>query len=1011
MLRIILLLFGYTACFCSRGAAQTISYSRMTSENGLPSDKVYGMITDRLGYLWICTNKGIVKYNGYTYKLFDVSNGLVSDDVWEMLEDGRGRIWLASFADKIGYIYNDQYYTANFDSGTSSVFPTDLKNYGGGVVFATPSYKPGEKHVKLCITYNDSVHCAEIDKTSFLNSRLPSDISFFGSIGSWDELGQYYYYIYGTYIHKVKFSRKNGAASVQYLHRVPLQDTSMRMYANASTFLLGDKLVTTFGTSSLATTDINTGKIKWYSIDSFGKRKMKYVHIEKQHRSGNAIHFVCNDKVLKCVFQNDTFTCTETFSIDSILTADVKPENITTIHGVGGWRLFGTTTSGAWKLTDDKIAVKSIQRDVSGYDFVGTYGDSLLFWYNRSKNIFAISDTSFKLRCFPFSEQMEIRKVLHYSHDTFLLFGSVIYGFCKSSGAIFFSNKLVGGVFDCVAEENGRIKVATRAGYGELPISANSVIRIIDGNRFNGCLRDSINKLTYIFNRVKLFAEDSSGKIVVLKNGDKLCGTSVGEVLNIAVDPIFGNVFILARDRVFLYDPIRQTCMSIFNNVVFRDVSGFFIFRGLLCITQKYGLLFSKISGRGKVGKPALSISPYKYKNSQGVFGAKEHIYIVQGHRVFSVIIPSDEVLKQLSADEEPFRLIIGYNDTSISFSRGDTVLLNQENGRFLLDVIRHNSIGTLKFYAGFGASFNMAELNSNEITVPRDFRPGDYYVLYVQACDGIWRSEIIEVPIYIRPYWYQTKFGRSVIIFILLVFVAVILSIVVALTKRMVLRRNERRQAQTELELKSIYAQINPHFIFNTLNSALLLISKNRMDEAYTHVSKFSKLLRSYLRSSRNKFVTINDEAANLRNYIELQQARFKNRFVYEVIVDKLIEERNLSIPSLLIQPFVENAINHGLLPLQDVGRLLISFYFDPDANVVTCQIDDNGIGRDQSKMDRVGREEVKESYGDLIINDLVKAFNKYEKMNVHVSYYDKKSPETGTVVTIKIKNPHYES
>lgn len=1010
-LRYTLLLILFTASFCERVAAQSISYSRMTSENGLPSDRVYGMITDRLGYLWICTDKGIVKYNGYTYKQFDVSNGLVSDDVWEMLEDGKGRIWLASFADNMGYIYNDQYHTAKFDTGIVSVFPIDIKNYGAGVVFATPSYKPGEKHVKLCFTENDTIHCAEIDKAAFMNSSLPSDISFYGSIGNWDELGRFFYYIYGKYIHKVRLIKKNGAAAIEYLKRIPLQDTSMRMYANATTSLLGNKLVTNFGTNKVATTNVINGKIRFLWIDSTGKRSVKYFHIEKKPESGNLANVVCQDKILTCSFANDTINHIETISIDSILAADVRPENITTIHRIGGWELFGTTTSGAWKLTDDKLNVKVLNKDIAGFDVVGSYNDSLLFLYNKSKNVFAVSDTSLKLRFFPYSSNLDVRKVIHLSHDTFLLLGSSVYNFCAKSGAIIRSNNMVGGVYDGLVDENGRVRAATRAGYGELPTNTNKSISVIDGNRFNGCVRDAVNQLTYVYNRVKIFAEDSLGQIVVLKNGEKLCGESVGEVLNMAVDPDYGNVFLLARDRVFLFDPIHKTCTTIFDNVVFKDVSGFFVYRGVLCVAQKYGILFSKVIGRGKLGQPAISISPYKYKACLSVFGAKGSIFFVQPHQISSIKLPSDLELKELSEVDEPVRLVIGYSDTTILFKAGDTLMLDQSNGRIALDIIRQNGIGRLKFYAGFGSAYGIEELNFNEITVPGKFHPGRVYKLFVQASDGIWRSRLIEIPIYIKPYWYQTAIGKYILAIMALAVVLLILFVVVALTRRMVLRRNERRQAQTELELKSIYAQINPHFIFNTLNSALLLISKNRMDEAYSHVSKFSKLLRSYLRSSRNKFITVNEEASNLRNYIELQQARFRNKFVYDVIVEPVAEKQNISIPSLLIQPFVENAINHGLLPLSDVGKLIVSFLFDVDSNTVTCTIDDNGIGREQSKIDKVGREEVKESYGDLIINDLVKAFNKYEKMNVHVSYYDKKEPGSGTVVTIKIKNPHHES
>ena len=136
----------------------------------------------------------------------------------------------------------------------------------------------------------------------------------------------------------------------------------------------------------------------------------------------------------------------------------------------------------------------------------------------------------------------------------------------------------------------------------------------------------------------------------------------------------------------------------------------------------------------------------------------------------------------------------------------------------------------------------------------------------------------------------------------------------IIFITRMVVARGNEKKRALTELELKAIYSQINPHFIFNTLNAAQFFINKKRFDDAYTHVSKFSQLLRAYLKSSQDRYITLEDEIQMLKNYIELQQIRFEEKFDYKLDVENKIPVNSIKIPSLLLQPLVENAINHGL-------------------------------------------------------------------------------------------------
>ena len=142
------------------------------------------------------------------------------------------------------------------------------------------------------------------------------------------------------------------------------------------------------------------------------------------------------------------------------------------------------------------------------------------------------------------------------------------------------------------------------------------------------------------------------------------------------------------------------------------------------------------------------------------------------------------------------------------------------------------------------------------------------------------------------------------------------------------------------------------------------------------------------------------------MQNYIELQQSRFQERFDYDIIKDKTLPI-GIQIPSLLLQPFVENAINHGLLPQKKHGQLQIEFRPGATENEIICIIEDNGIGRKKSKyiQDSIVTDIKEESYGTELIDNLVTIFNKFENTRIHINYTDKEEPGTGTKVELRIK------
>jgi tetratricopeptide (TPR) repeat protein len=155
-----------------------------------------------------------------------------------------------------------------------------------------------------------------------------------------------------------------------------------------------------------------------------------------------------------------------------------------------------------------------------------------------------------------------------------------------------------------------------------------------------------------------------------------------------------------------------------------------------------------------------------------------------------------------------------------------------------------------------------------------------------------------------------------------------------------------EQEKKQVEIEYRLLRSQMNPHFIFNALNSIHQYIQQNQNENASNMLLKFSKLIRSILQQSTKDFVALNEEILQLKNYIEIEQLRFNSKFTYQINIDEKVQFETISIPSLMLQPFIENAIIHGLQGLNDkAGELIINVIY-LEENSIKVEIIDNGIG-----------------------------------------------------------------
>lgn len=247
----------------------------------------------------------------------------------------------------------------------------------------------------------------------------------------------------------------------------------------------------------------------------------------------------------------------------------------------------------------------------------------------------------------------------------------------------------------------------------------------------------------------------------------------------------------------------------------------------------------------------------------------------------------------------------------------------------------------------GYEKDWQRADYSNNKVTY-NALAPGTYSFI-VQSVNGSIKSEPITYSFTIDAPYHQKWW------FYLLIFLVsgLLMTIFFFYRIRKIRKKNkarlEKQKVQTDLlefELKALRSQMNPHFIFNSLNSIQDLILKEETDASYDYIVLFADLVRSTLSHSNKDFIEIEKEIEFIEVYLSLEQLRFKEDFEYSINVNEISD---IKLPTLLIQPFIENALVHGLIHKEGLKRLSIQFALNDGE--LSCSIRDNGIGRTKAK------------------------------------------------------------
>jgi hypothetical protein len=274
-------------------------------------------------------------------------------------------------------------------------------------------------------------------------------------------------------------------------------------------------------------------------------------------------------------------------------------------------------------------------------------------------------------------------------------------------------------------------------------------------------------------------------------------------------------------------------------------------------------------------------------------------------------------------------------------------VLPYKESGiRLEFAGISYRSVGNITYrYRLNGLDSNWKEIKDNYLEYPT--LPSGKYKFQLQAINkfGI-RSRLLSLPFLVETPFWGTLWFFSLILVVFVFLVWLVVSLRIRTIQR---RQNEKElltQRMSELEQKALRAQMNPHFIFNCLNSIQQYIFDQDIFAANKYITGFARLIRATLNNSTVAFIPLTDEIDFLSAYLSLEKLRFKEKMDYSIRTDASIDTNAFSIPPMLVQPFVENSMRHGLRHKTD-GKGYIHVNIEQTAEELTITIEDNGIGR----------------------------------------------------------------
>jgi ligand-binding sensor domain-containing protein len=568
-------------------------------------------------------------------------------------------------------------------------------------------------------------------------------------------------------------------------------------------------------------------------------------------------------------------------------------------------------------------------------------------------------------------------------------------GFYNNSKKKFYRYKKKDGLasdrVNAICSDNkGKVWAGTaNAGISCLSFSDKdtSSITISTINVSNGLSSNSINSLLYHNN--KLYIGTSGSGINVMTPNGKIISWKMKQGLssNIIYSLIFDNYGNLWTGSEKGIDKIILQNDSILQVIHFGKAEGFIGIENTMnssCLDSTGNIWFGTINGANRYNP-----------NFDHASASSPQIHLTSVNLFFDKIEETEYGKNCSSFEELSGNLVLPYYKNHLSF---DFIGINYRNPQ----AIRYEwrLLGNDKEWS--------PELRRREATYS-NLPPGKYTFI-VKACNenGVWSSKAASFTFTITaPFWTSVWF----IFLIIIIVITIVWSIIFTRIRRLKAKNKDEQQrlemgkSILELQQATSRLQMNPHFIFNSLNSIQGYIANNNTTEAKWYLSKFAKLMRLILDNAKEEFIPLSDDIYILENYLVLEKMRMNDKFDYAIVCDEKIETEAIEIPPMIIQPFVENAILHGLKHKE--GRGLLEIKFSLKESLLICEVTDNGIGRNAAAELKNKSAAGHKSSAINITEERLKRFGKVSHQEASISILDLKDLKDkgcGTKVIINI-------
>lgn len=1007
--------------------AQPVSFSHLTTTNGLSDNKVRCATTDKNGFLWIGTVNGLNRYDGYTvttyYQLHEPQ--LSSNDITGIFCDSKNRIW-ASSSHGVTMIdeqrkFHKVIFSDSVQANYSCAIIIETKTQGIIMYTSRGHYRLIEETGKwqlldwstkeqLKIKWQDN---APFDKEQYIQTgRDKLIILDYASQKRIFEFDLPYLIsacrINNDEIIAAVFKGKLVRISIsqkKIIKEYPLTRMEKGKIINTNIFKVrqaaNGHIIVSTGLGGLVILDPVTEKLTRYTHDPLNVRSISENGIDN----------------ISCDIDGNVFICGERQGLDYFNIHRYSVGYMPAFTGAGNEIYDGSFNS----IREDNKG----QLWLGGNDCMIRYdpADNSSFIYRYYFPILDIGERPLRIKTICIDEKKRIwvstngggMGLLNQATGQFIIFSrDTLHGNLPR-----FSNNFVN---DIQPGPDGTIWIATFTGlvqfntttYKYEEFADHPVLKTVHQKRLSRVFTDNAGKLWMGFEKTGVYCYDKINND--LKHFSSKEGLLAAEVNALAEDGS-GNMYVATPAGLSIIDKQgtikNYTALNglKYNNcqALAKDKNGNIWISNHNCLI-KYTAgtnSFSYYDERsGLTGENFRVNAAYASLSGQLYWGTEKGIINFDPARLNNNTSSLQLIISQATiADSNyyftssaSFRSKHYQNSASFSFTAPD--IYSNKHIRY-----QYQLTGLDKTWIN---SSEQRQINYNSLS------PGNYVFRVRASADGVnWEESVNQIRLHISAAFWQTWWFKSLLILLAA-------GLMYYLFRRRVAAIREKEKIKTnyerkiaEVEMSSLRAQMNPHFMFNSLNSINNFILKNDPDNASGYLTKFSRLMRLILDNSRSEWVLLENELKALQLYIELEAVRFDNAFTHHIEITKDISVETAMVPPLLIQPYAENAIWHGLLHrTEQGGSLEIRLWRNDDKLYI--EIEDNGVGREEAKRLKSKTATRQKSHGMQITAERMDIVNKVYNINAGVVITDLEDDDqkpAGTRVLITLKYKTHDS